>query len=449
MARPLIPLMAARIAAFPPGGAEPVLHWVRDGLIDWAGCTILGATEPVSATARAGRDATAGPVPVLGTGHTASRVQAAFFNAAAAHALDYDDWEVPGNSHVSAVLIPAIVSAGWSRGLSLQSFADAYACGFEVVARLGEAMNYDHYARGFHATATLPVIGGAAGAAKAMGLGADGIAHAMALSLSRAMGLTAQFGSDAKSIQTGFAAEAAVTCATLAAAGATGQAAALDGPKGWARLTSDTDDARLAAAAKDFDPPSALDRYGLVFKPYPCCGYTHRAIDAARALHERVKPAPDTVESIEIALPDFHAAILPYARPDSRAEAMFSLPYCVATALLTGDVTYADMNDPAFRDPARTALIDRTKVSPFKPLDARANYHPDQPDVVRLTMRDGTSHEARVHLPLGTPAMPLPPARLHGKFLSNSGGGRAMLERLTAFDPGYSLNAILTEGEDE
>lgn len=446
MAQPLIPLMADRIAAFPRGGASSVAHGVRDGLIDWAGCTILGARQPVSERARQGRDPAAGDVPVLGTGRTTARALAAFLNAVAAHALDFDDWEVPGNAHVSAVLIPAILSAGWDRGLTFAAFADAYACGFEVVARLGEAMNYDHYARGFHSTATLPVIGGAAAAAKAMGLDAPGIANAMALALSRAIGLTAQFGSDAKPMQAGFAAEGAAVCATLAAAGATGEAAALDGPKGWARLTSDTDDARLSEAAKRFDPPKALAEYGLVFKPYPCCGYTHRAIDAARKLYGRFDPA--AIETIEIALPDFHAAILPYGHPRTQAEAMFSLPYCVATALLTGDVTFADMAEAACRRPDRAALIDRTAVHPFRPMDTRSNYHPDQPDVVTVRLTNGTALEERVHLPLGTPENPLPPARLHAKFLANIDGAQAMLDRLLDAGPQDRLSDILTTRGD-
>ena len=67
-----------------------------------------------------------------------------------------------------------------------------------------------------------------------------------------------------------------------------------------------------------------IAEYGQVVKPYPSCGYTHRVIDCARELRQRV-PALERVRGIRIQLPDFHAAILPFMQPGNRHEALFSL----------------------------------------------------------------------------------------------------------------------------
>ena len=47
-------------------------------------------------------------------------------NAIAGHALDFDDWEVPGNTHVSVVLVPAILAASAGCKLSGEAALDAY-----------------------------------------------------------------------------------------------------------------------------------------------------------------------------------------------------------------------------------------------------------------------------------------------------------------------------------
>ena len=52
---------------------------------------------------------------------------------------------------------------------------DAYVTGFEVIARLGEAMNFEHYDAGWHSTATLGAYGAAASVSRLKRL--DGHAH--------------------------------------------------------------------------------------------------------------------------------------------------------------------------------------------------------------------------------------------------------------------------------
>src|SRR5215467_8246401 len=70
-------------------------------------------------------------------------------------------------------------------------------------------------------------VASAAGAAVALGLPAGQIATAMALAVPAAGGVQRAFGTDAKSLQVGFAVEAGMRAASLAAAGASADHAAL------------------------------------------------------------------------------------------------------------------------------------------------------------------------------------------------------------------------------
>ena len=81
------------------------------------------------------------------------------------------------------------------------------------MARLGSALGWSHYSHGWHATCTAGAPAAAAAAAVSFGMGRDEIASAIALAVPAAGGVQRAFGSDAKALQVGFAAEAGVRAA--------------------------------------------------------------------------------------------------------------------------------------------------------------------------------------------------------------------------------------------
>ena len=97
--------------------------YLRDAFIDIYGCMLSGASQPVAVKTQQALRANgqihpqAGAV-VYGTDFLATPGAAAMVNAIAAHALDFDDWEVPGNTHISIVLVPAILATSAGRKLS-------------------------------------------------------------------------------------------------------------------------------------------------------------------------------------------------------------------------------------------------------------------------------------------------------------------------------------------
>lgn len=437
-------VLAAFVANPLPEPDAATLATLRDAVVDTLGCIHAGCITQVAARTRSAVSAMGGtcPAAVIGTGVTAPRPQAAFLNAVAGHALDFDDWEIPGNTHPSVVMVPALLAAA-EGPVSGWRLAEAYIAGFEVLARLGEALNFEHYDRGWHTTATLGAFGAAAAVSRLLELDAARTGNALALAASAATGFTCQFGSNAKPIQAGFAARAGVEAAFLARAGSTAQAHVLTHARGFGALTCGLSFARLEAALARLGGPLALAQHGIVLKPWPTCGYTHRAMSCALALRDRV--AGQRIASIEIALPDFHAAVLPFRSPSSRAEALFSLPFVVAMGITRGDVTLDDLNRKAWRDAPVADLIARTVVAPFGPLRPDMNYAPEDPDRLTITMADGTRHDARCVYPLGAPQSPMRTDAVRAKLAANMGSpAPACLDALFGWIEADDALALLT-----
>lgn len=391
---------------------------IRLALVDTMGCIAAGAQRSASASLRMSLASWGtGSAAVYGSGARAPAPWAALANGTASHAIEFDDWESPGNTHPSGVLFPAILAATDGRPASGREIIEAYAVGFEVITRIGEAINFDHYAAGWHATGTLGALGAAAAASRITGLDRAQTAHALSIGASQMGGFTAQVGADAKALQAGFAARAGVTAAAFAATGMTGHSHILE--RSIVPLMGPGDVDRLDRALSDLGGTLDIDRHGLVIKPYPTCGYAHRVIECAEALHDDRVDA-DQIASIRTSLIDFHAAIVPYAMPADADEAMFSVPFGIAAALVEGTVTRSHIDEKAWLRPDIARLIELTLVETREPLDPNANLDANDPDWVEVSLLDGTVLRTECAFPVGTPQHPMEPAVVLEKFHTNA-----------------------------
>jgi|TARA_X000000950_G_scaffold286241_1_gene394530 2-methylcitrate dehydratase PrpD len=416
----LMPVLAKFIVdEYPSDAAVSVaVPAVADGF----GCILAGASSEVAmrlAESLPGQGA--GWSSLFGTGKSITPSYAALINAAAGHAYDLDDWEEPGNTHPTIVILPALLAAASvaaDRGVicSGSDLLAAYCVGTEIIMRTGEAITLSHYERGFHATATLGAIGAAAASARLLGLDETAVSHALGLAASQATGYTLQFGTNAKPLQAGWAARTGLEAACMAAAGITSNPDTLTSARGFAGLMGVHDEDRLAMMTTRLGRPWALDEYGLVLKPWPSCAYTHRAMTAAAALHPAIAGSIRQISQIKVTMVDFHYAILPFHDPRNRTEALFSLPACVAQMLVTGQMTLAD-GENNFWDHGDVAfLISRTEVAANSPQRPEYNYDPEQPDILQVRLQDGTILQEAVPYPLGAAQNPMSQTQLAEKF---------------------------------
>lgn len=410
--------IAAWAAGTPARWSEPCLALARTAFVDTVGCAIAGSVEP---PARAVRDATAGwgagECAVLGTPLRAPAPLAALANGTAAHAQDYDDVNNPAMSHPSAVLVPALLALAREIDAGAARCLDAYLVGYEVQTRLGEAFNLAHYFRGWHTTLSLGAPSAAAACARLLGLDARHTSAAIAIGTSMGGGSKRHMGTGTKPLHAGLAAQAGIVAARLAACDLTAAPEIFDGPWGMLELTAGDDAPGFDGVLDRLGDPPAVLEHGIWFKLYPCCASTHRPIDAALGLRDREGLRADAVGEIEGMVSANAAANLRYSVPSTPSEARFSLPYCIATALIDGEVTPASFTEQAIGRPELAALLPRIRMTVDPELHGNA---PVGESIERATVtvrrRDGEVLRERVHAPRGHPENPLDDALIAGKF---------------------------------
>jgi 2-methylcitrate dehydratase PrpD len=354
-----------------------------------------------------------GAALIFGGSESLDALSAALINGTASHALDFDDCSNTLGGHPSAPILPALWTL--ATGVSGQAFIAAYAAGVETECKLARAVNFHHYDKGWHPTATLGTFGAAAACAHLLRLSPDKIATALALAASMASGIKANFGTMTKPFHVGHAARNGLFAALLAEEGMTANHGALEHKQGFFAVFNGEGnfdaDRILAEWAKPFD----LADPGIAFKRHPCCGSTHPAADAMLDLRATHTLAPERVERIESWT---HPRRLQHTnRPDPQSglDGKFSVQYVLARALMHGIVSLEHFSDAAVRDDDARALMAKVNAQPDDSLGRSADDHFYAR--VQVTTASGETHEHFVERPLGRDRdHPLPEGTLEAKF---------------------------------
>lgn len=365
--------LAARIHAFGPGDLTPKARLrARILALDTVAVTLAGAgMECVERLCTVPGVADApGPCTLIGRGGRVSMLDAALVNGTSAHALDYDDFSSVFGGHQSAPILPALFALAEAEGHGGAAVMTAYAVGVETEIRIARAVHFHHYDKGWHPTATLGTFGAAAASAHLMGLDEGQIATALALAVSQAAGVKANFGTMTKPFHVGQCARAGLLSALLARQGFTANQAAFEHPQGFFEVFNGAgtyDPARIFA---NWAAPLELEDDGIAIKPYPCCGSAHAAIKAALNLRAETGLDPAQIAQVEVLV---HPRRLPHTNtpwPKTELEAKFSVQYLVARALMDGAVKLSHFEEAAIADAAIAALLANLVARP----------HPDMGD---------------------------------------------------------------------
>lgn len=353
-------------------------------VLDWFGLAIGGTKEPATRLIRQVAEAEgAAPVAsVVGLGRGFSARQAALVNGVAGHALDYDDVNLAMHVHPTAVILPGLLALAEAEGLSGCAVIEAFVAGYEAAGMIGTLISTSHYARGFHATGTIGAFGAAAACAHLLGLDEEATARAYGLAGSQAAGLKAQFGTMAKPLHAGRAAEAGVMAALWARAGVSARADILEHPRGFAATQSDG----LPAEGLRWDG-YALDKN--LFKHHAACFGTHGTLEAVGALR-RQGLDPEVVRTIRLKVAAGADAMCNIAEPRTGLEAKFSLRFNAALALHG-----VDTSDVAAYDDRVVRRADLQAVRAITEVELAPEGWPEDVTEVTVETRDGRTLVAR------------------------------------------------------
>lgn len=345
---------------------------------------------------------------------TARPPDAAWINATAAHALDFDDAAQRG--HISVVVVPALLAEAEAIGASGERMATAYAAGYEVWADLmrRETDHYHNYS--WHPTGVFGTLAAAAACASLRGLSPEQASHALGIAASQSAGLIANFGSMTKPYHAGRASQAGVMAARLAQMGFTASPDALEhekglmfglSPKGRVDLDSPVQagvDWKLAVA-------------GVNIKKYPICFAAHRALDGALGVLSDNPLDPHEVERVEVSISRRNRSTLRFASPQTTLEAKFSMQFAIASAAIAGRCGLPELAEAFVQRSDVQQFMRRVEVLPIDLEDAtRPGEAPE--DVVRIMTRDGRVLERSVDYVRGGPQRALAPGELFSKFQS-------------------------------
>lgn len=368
---------------------------------------------------------------------------AARVTATAAHALDFDDTCFAGVAHGSAVILPAALAMAQARRRRGTDLLTAFVAGSEVAYGIGAAFGSRLYDAGWFPTPMLGAPGAAVAAAWLLDLDGAGIARALGLALTRSPALRVVAGTDAKPVLVGLAAEAGIQAALLSSLGATAPKDALEAANGLLQQVGGPempDDPAGRAARIDVGTTWRLQQPGLSIKRWPLCSSAQGVIEAILAALQALDLAPGDaaarqIEAIDCTVMPMVAVALPFERPTAPAEAMFSLPFAAAAAVMAGGVGVGGPTAAAVSNPVPLELMRRVRVRVDPGLADPATC----PEAVRVRVALTTQREATHDccIATGDPRRPLSDAALRQKFLDCAGpalggdGAAALLARLS------------------
>ena len=382
-------------------GVEAGLERARTYALDTLAVTLCGAVAPSSEAAVKALTlyGSGGPSVVFGSGLRLSCGQAALLNGQMAHALELDDDHRIAVLHPGAAVVPAAFAIAEASGASGRDFLLGLLAGYEVACRLGEVFRGSLFYHGFHPTALCGALGAAAAASVILGLDRDRTARALGIAGTQAAGLVEwrADGSWIKRLHPGMAAQSGVNSALLASQGFTGPETIIEGKGGF--LAAFGHDQELDVDALTRDLATSLHGVGTAIKPYPCCRFSHGAVDLALEAYKAGVTASD-IEAVEIRL--YATNVLTYHHvPMNAVDAQFNVPYHIACCLVQGEIGLSDFTPEAVRRPDILAAAARVTVIED---EGFTGLYPEEYHTALIARRkDGPDYRLKSDCPSGDP----------------------------------------------
>lgn len=404
--------------ALPPD----VIQKAKATILDTIGCAFGGLhSDPhriVQAVVK--RLGGAPDATVIGSADKTSMLSATWINGTAIRYLDYNDTLMSRDPSHPSGNFAAVLAVAEAQGLGGRDLIAGLVYAYELQLRL-----VDHsgepclWTRGWDHPTNM-VYGSAGAAAKLLGLPREKIAHSLVIGGSQANFLSEIRQGVIGKIKGTAEAKAAgdgVLAALMAAEGLTGPLTLFEGKYGYIKIMAGGAD--VEALTAPIKRHKILRTY---LKYYPIETMTQSPVKAALDLRAEHNIDPAQIERVVVGLYDFAFKKPSWdpskLRPATRKSADHSFNYCVAVALLDGEMTAAQFTEERIKAQDVQDLLGRTElvVDP----EIEGIYPTYYPGIVTVHLRDGSVHRKRTdHFP-GDPKMPMTQEQLLSKFRSQA-----------------------------
>jgi len=405
-----------------PDLPQEVVQLARGFILDGLGVALAGSTDECSRIVQEqirqmnGRK----EAVILGTPLSAPAAKAALANGVAGHAMDYDDTQLSTSkeavygllTHPTTPVLAAVLAVGEKEKISGRDLVLAYVLGVEVECRIADAIHPRHYQSGFHSTATMGGLGAAMAVGKILHLKEEPLMRTLGIAASMASGLRENIGTMTKPLHAGRAAENGVTAALLARDGFTAANDILEARRGFFNaMAGGYDDTKIHGR---LGAPYFMREPGISIKPYPSGSLSHPAQDLILDLVKEHDLRADDIARIDVGTNSNVPNALIYPMPKTALEGKFSIPFCMAIAVLEGKAGIAQFQDRKVRDKRVIELMKRVTLYVDDELE---NLGYDQVrSRVRIALKNGRTIEGRYDVARGHPEKPMSWAELGDKF---------------------------------
>ena len=404
-----------------------VIQLARGFILDGLGVALAGSTDECARIVQRQIRQTGGSAEcsVLGTSVLAPAAKAALANGVAGHAMDYDDTQLSTSkeavygllTHPTTPVLAAVLALGQKQKITGADFLLAYILGVEVECRIADAINPRHYQSGFHSTATMGGLGAAMAAGKILGLKEPQLLTTLGIAASMASGLRENFGTMTKPLHAGRAAENGVTAALLARDGFTAARNILEARRGFFNaMAGGFDESKVSGR---LGSPYFMKQPGISIKPYPSGSLSHPAQDLILDLVRAHDLKAEDIEHIDVGTNSNVPNALIYPMPKTALEGKFSIPFCMAIAVIERKAGIAQFQDRKVRDQKVIELMKRVTLYVDEELE-RLGYDQVR-SRIRVKLKDGRVVGDRYDVARGHPTKPMSWAELTEKFRDCAG----------------------------
>jgi 2-methylcitrate dehydratase len=401
---------------------DAVLHEARRFLLDSLGCAFAALNNEDMRAAHRFIEKLGGAehATVLGTGWRTNAPQAALMNSLLIRAIDYNDiyWK-QDPSHPSDI-IPAAMAAAEANYKSVREMLVGVVIAYELEMRWCLAATPGVRERGWH-HASLTQFVSPFVAGRLLDLTEDQMVAAAGISGSSHFtlgGVVAGHLTNMKNTADPMAVEAGVAAALLAREGYSGPEEVIEGKEGLIQVLHNVQWSK-ETLLKDLGSSFLITECG--YKPFPTEALTHQPITAALQVKNDHRLQESDINQVLVQTTTRGADILSDPskyHPTTKETADHSLPYCIAAALVDGNVLPSSFAEERLTDPRIRAMLNKIKVVADPDIDAM--FPGVKRAIVSITTADGHVHSAQVDNAKGSPEMPMSDAEVIAKFRGNA-----------------------------
>jgi 2-methylcitrate dehydratase PrpD len=379
--------------------------------MDWLAVTFAGKDDPLVKILIDYADLVGGneQATIIGHGMRKDVANAALINGSASHTLDYDDTLVSFLGHPSVTIFPALLALSEWKGASGKDFLTAYLIGLQAGGTVGACASLDHYLAGWHATSTIGHLASAAACARLLGLSVQQAVYALGIGGTQSSGLKRVFGTMCKPFHAGRSSQSGLMAALLAQRDFTSAPDILEGPQGFFEaLRGKVNEDIVGMLGLGWDVVNLSQKY------HASCHATHSPLEAALTVVKGENIALDAIQGITVHASTLSLQAAGRNEPATGLEAKFSIPYCVANALLRGETGMQAFTDEKVNDPAVRSLMDRITVVDDPQIKALES-------LVEVRTLDGKTFSAFSDILQQIPPLTVKQERVSAKFIDLCG----------------------------